>query len=100
MVAEAFQGCTVSIGTSAGDNRSYRVKFEHIRACMPEFRTQWTARRGAQELYELFQRIDMPRDTYEFRAFTRLKQLNYLQRTGQVDEQLSLALLGRMGHRT
>jgi nucleoside-diphosphate-sugar epimerase len=88
IVAETFEGCTISIGTSAGDNRSYRVKFNHIRECMPDFRTQWTAKRGAQELFELFKRIDMPRDIYEFRAFTRLKQLNYLQRTGQVDDQL------------
>jgi nucleoside-diphosphate-sugar epimerase len=88
IVAETFEGCTVSIGTSVGDNRSYRVSFKKIRERMPAFKVQWNARRGAQELHELFKRIDMPRDIYQFRAFTRLKQLQYLKRTEQVDEEL------------
>ncbi len=88
IVAETFEGCTVSSGSSSGDRRSYRVSFKRIRERLPEFRPQWTARRGAQELRDLFQRIDMAKETYEFRAFTRLKQLNYLKRTAQVDEDL------------
>ncbi len=88
IVAETFEGCTVSTGASSGDQRSYRVSFKRIRERLPEFRPQWTARRGAEELRALFQRIDMSKETYEFRAFTRLKQLNYLKRTGQVDEDL------------
>jgi hypothetical protein len=43
---------------------------------------------GAEELRRLFERIEMSPDTYEFRAFTRLKQIKYLQRTGQVDGEL------------
>ncbi len=34
---------------------------------------------------DLFQRIEFNKETYEFRAFTRLKELKYLQRTGQID---------------
>ena len=30
----------------------------------------------------------MASDTYKFRAFTRLKQLNYLKDTGQIDSSL------------
>ena len=41
-----------------------------------------------EELRDLFQRIELSKDMYEFRAFTRLKQLNYLKRTAQVDEDL------------
>ena len=43
---------------------------------------------GAEELRRLFERIEFSPDTYQFRAFTRLKQLKYLQRTGQVDDDL------------
>jgi hypothetical protein len=43
---------------------------------------------GAEELRRLFARIEMSTETYEFRAFTRLKQLKYLQRTGQIDDDL------------
>jgi nucleoside-diphosphate-sugar epimerase len=88
IVAEAFPGCEVSAGPASKDNRSYRVAFEKISSKLPGFATRWTARRGAEELRQLFERIDFATDTYEFRAFTRLKQLKYLQRTGQLDEDL------------
>ncbi len=39
-----------------------------------------------EQLRALFERIEMSPETYEFRAFTRLKQLKYLQRTGQIDD--------------
>jgi nucleoside-diphosphate-sugar epimerase len=86
IVAEAFPGCELSAGPPAGDNRSYRVSFEKIAAGLPGFRAQWTARRGAQELHQLFERIEFTREAYEYRAYTRLKQLKHLQRTGQIDD--------------
>lgn len=88
IVAEAFPGCEVSAGPPSQDNRSYRVSFDKIAAKLPGFEARWTARRGAEELHRLFERIAFSQDTYEFRAFTRLKQLKYLQRTGQIDEDL------------
>ena len=42
-------------------------------------------RQGAQQFYELFKQIDLTRDQFEYRAFTRLKQLQYLIRTSQID---------------
>jgi hypothetical protein len=36
-------------------------------------------------LHELFERIQMQPETYQFRAFNRLKQLKYLQSTQQID---------------
>jgi nucleoside-diphosphate-sugar epimerase len=88
IVAEAFPGCEVTAGPPSADNRSYRVSFDKIAARLPGFRTRWTARQGAEELRRLFERIEFAPETYAFRAFTRLKQLKYLQRTGQIDEDL------------
>lgn len=88
IIGSVIPGCEVTVGTSAGDNRSYRVRFGKITAGLPGFQTQWTARRGAEQLYHLFKRIEMSRDTYEFRAFTRLKQLKYLKQTNQVSDEL------------
>jgi len=88
IVAEAFPGCEVTAGPPSKDNRSYRVNFDKIATKLPGFAAQWTARRGAEELRRLFQRIEFSQDTYEFRAFTRLKQLKYLQRTAQIDDDL------------
>lgn len=88
IVAEAFPGCEVTSGPSGGDNRSYRVSFDKINSKLPGFSCQWSARRGAQELKSLFDRVGFEAATYEFRAFTRLTQLLYLQRTGQIDSDL------------
>jgi nucleoside-diphosphate-sugar epimerase len=88
IIAGVFPGCEVTMGPPGGDNRSYRVSFEKIATRLPEYKARWTARMGAEELRRLFARIEMSPDTYEFRAFTRLKQIKYLQRTGQVDGDL------------
>jgi nucleoside-diphosphate-sugar epimerase len=85
IVGEVFPGCTVSFGSPSSDNRSYRVSFEKIRKHLPTFKCQWDARRGAQQLLDLFRRIDLTEDVFQFRAFTRLKQLEYLIRTRQID---------------
>jgi len=88
IVADSFPGCVPTFGKSDGDNRSYRVCFEKVNSVLPGFKCRSNAATGARELYELFQRIDMPQQTFEFRAYTRLKQLQYLLCTGQIDEQL------------
>jgi nucleoside-diphosphate-sugar epimerase len=85
IVGEVFPGCTVSFGPPSPDNRSYRVSFEKIRKHLPTFKSKWDARRGAEQLLNLFRRIDMTEEVFQYRAFTRLKQLEYLIRTGQID---------------
>ena len=87
IIAETFSGCKLSLGNSDGDNRSYRVNFDKIHALLPGFKCSRNARTGARELFELFQRIEMSPDTFNFRAFTRLKQLQYLLSTGQIDQE-------------
>jgi nucleoside-diphosphate-sugar epimerase len=86
-IARVFPGCELSVGTSSGDNRSYRVNFDKIRKHLPEYRCEWSTERGARELRALFERIEMSPDTFGFRAFTRLKQLRYLSATGQLDDE-------------
>jgi nucleoside-diphosphate-sugar epimerase len=85
IVASVFPGCEVTVGPPGGDNR---VSFDKIATKLPEFKARWTARMGAEELRRLFERVEMSPEIYEFRAFTRLKQMKYLQRTRQVDEEL------------
>jgi nucleoside-diphosphate-sugar epimerase len=88
IVAEAFPGCEVSAGPPSGDTRSYRVSFEKARSRLPGFVCRWTALEGARELRRIFERIDFGPTEYESRPFTRLKQLRYLQRTGQINQEL------------
>ncbi len=88
IVAEAFPGCEVTAGPPSSDNRSYRVNFDKIATRLPGFQARWTAKRGAEELRALFERIEFSAEMHAFRAFTRLKQLRFLQRTHQVDDDL------------
>lgn len=85
-IASVFPGCKLTFGSSGADNRSYRVSFDKISTILPSFRCQWTAERGARQLHAIFERIAMSRDTFEYRGFTRLKQLEYLIQTGQIDD--------------
>ncbi|WP_158966517.1 NAD(P)-dependent oxidoreductase [Paraglaciecola sp. L3A3] len=88
MIASVFTDCQVTSGPTSGDNRSYRVSFEKIKNQLPGFKCKWQAKDGVIELKHLFERIDMHESMYQFRAFTRLNQLTYLQQTNQVDEKL------------
>lgn len=86
IVANVFPGCELTFGPPGGDNRSYRVSFAKIHAQLPGFRCSWDARKGAQQLHDVFERIGMDRSTFEAKPFTRLKQLKYLSSTGQIDD--------------
>ena len=86
IVAETFPGCELVLGTSDGDNRSYRVSFEKIQAQLPGFKCQRHALLGAQQLLEVFEHIKMSHEVFEFRAYTRLKQLQHLIGTQQLDQ--------------
>ena len=85
IVAGAFPGCETTFGTQGADNRSYRVSFDKLAKHLPDFKCDWDVPKGAQQFYELFKQIDFTREDFESRGFTRLKQLQYLIRTGQID---------------
>ena len=86
IVGEVFPKCSVSFGSPSPDNRSYRVSFDKIRKHLPDFKCRWDAKLGAEQLLALFRRVDMTEEVFQYRAFTRLKQLEYLIRTRQIDE--------------
>ena len=87
-VAAAFPGCTTSFGDPGADNRSYKVNFDKIHAQLPGFSCDWDADKGAAQLHEIFSRIDMDAATFSGRGHTRLKQLEYLLSTKQIDADL------------
>ncbi len=86
VVAEAFPDCAIIFGASDGDNRSYRLRFDKIAAQLPGFVCQRTVSSGAHELRALFEDVALTRDAFESRAYTRIKQLEHLLATGQVNE--------------
>ena len=86
IIAGVFEGCKLSFGTQGADNRSYRVSFEKIRKVLPGFSCDWDAKKGAEQLHALFQQIDMTKEIFTSRPFTRLKMLEHLIRTQQIDK--------------
>jgi nucleoside-diphosphate-sugar epimerase len=88
IVSKAFPGCPLRVGTDDKDNRSYRVSFDKIKSILPAFKCRRDASAGATQFRELFHRIQMSHEQFEFRAFTRLKQIQHLTQTGQLDHRL------------
>lgn len=88
IIADTFPGCRLQMGRSDGDNRSYRVSFEKIKERLPAFHCRWNVPMGAEQLRSIFDRIQMSEQTFRFRAYTRLQQLEHLLAAGQVDDLL------------
>ena len=96
IISDVFPSCQLTLGSSDGDSRSYRVSFEKIRERLPSFHCAYDVRAGATQLRDVFERIDMTAETFQFRAFTRLKQLQHLLATGQLDDDFFFKPLGNM----
>jgi len=88
IVGQVFTGCEVTFGDSGGDNRSYRVSFEKIKETLPGFSCEFDVQKGTEELYNIFEKIDMKPELFNGRPYTRLKQLQYLISTNQVNDEL------------
>jgi nucleoside-diphosphate-sugar epimerase len=88
IVAAEFPGCRLSIGSSDGDSRSYRVSFDKITEGLPGFVASRDAELGARQLRAVFERTGLDRERFEWRGFTRLKAIDHLVATGQVDDEL------------
>jgi nucleoside-diphosphate-sugar epimerase len=84
-VAGVFDGCSMSFGSNGSDNRSYRVSFDKINNALPGFECAWSIADGARQLYEVFERVGLNREIFECSAFTRLKELEHLLSTNQID---------------
>ncbi len=70
------------------DKRSYRVSFEKVRKQLPEFQPQWTARKGAEQLYEAYSRVGVSVEDFEGPRFRRISTLKRLIAEGKIDSSL------------
>lgn len=84
-VAETFPDCELSIGSRGDDKRDYKVNFDKIHARLPGFRCAWNVKKGALQLLKVFQSVQMGRDLFEGPAHTRLKRIQQLIATRQID---------------
>jgi nucleoside-diphosphate-sugar epimerase len=89
IVAEIVPGCHVEYAPDGGpDKRCYRVNCDKIQAVLPNFRPQWTARKGAQELYEAYRTVGLTVEDLERGRYLRIAQIQRLRQAGQLDASL------------
>jgi nucleoside-diphosphate-sugar epimerase len=89
IVADTVPGCRVEYAPDGGpDTRCYRVNCDKIRRVLPGFRPQWTARQGAQELYEAYRAAGLRLVDLEQGRYTRITHIQKLMQTGQLDSTL------------
>lgn len=89
IVQRVVPGITVEYATEANrDARSYRVSFDKINAKLPSYRPEWTAERGARQLYTFFRQIGLTYEQFQSRLYTRLSQIQYLLEQRLLDSEL------------
>lgn len=89
IVAEVVPGCRIEYAPDGGpDPRCYRVNFDKINRLVPAFRPQWTARKGAQELYDAYRAAGLTAADLEARRYVRLAEIKRLQQAGRLDGSL------------
>jgi nucleoside-diphosphate-sugar epimerase len=89
IVAAVVPGCKVEVAEGAGpDTRCYRVSFEKIRKRLPQFRPQWDAKRGAEQLYGSYRSSGLALDEFEGPRYQRIGHIKKLLADGLLDSNL------------
>lgn len=89
IVVETVPGCQLEYASGGGpDKRCYRVNCDKIRRVLPDFVPQWTARRGAQELYDAYRTAGLTLADIEPGRYVRLSRIHKLMSVGRLDESL------------
>src|SRR5262249_5884633 len=86
----------VEFADDAGpDKRSYRVDFEKIRRDLPDFRPEWDARAGAEELYKAYRSSGLTLEEFEGPRYQRIAHVRKLLGAGILHSDLRHTQHGR-----
>lgn len=89
IVADIVIGCHIEYAPDGGpDKRCYRVNCDKLHRAFPDFHLQWTARKGAQELYDAYRNRGLKADDFNQGRYIRIAQIHRLQKAGQLDSSL------------
>lgn len=89
IVAQTVPGSRVEYAADGGpDKRCYRVTCEKIKRQLPGFRPQWTAKKGAQELFDAYRAAGLTREEMESGRYFRIVNIQRLLKSGQLDKSL------------
>jgi nucleoside-diphosphate-sugar epimerase len=91
IVADIVPGCRVEYAGDAGpDKRCYRVNFSKIARVLPDFKPQWTARAGAEQVYNALRASGLTMEEFEGPRYQRIAHIKMLMQTGIIDLSLRL----------
>jgi nucleoside-diphosphate-sugar epimerase len=86
IVRDTVPGCRIEYAADAGpDKRNYRVDFSKFAKSFPEYKPNWDAYKGAQELYAAYQKVGLKLDEFEGPRFKRVDHIKQLLNEGCLD---------------
>lgn len=89
IVKDVVPDCRIEFAPDAGpDTRCYRVDCNKIARVLHEFKPQWTARRGVEELYESYRKVGLTLDEFEGERYKRIAHVKKLVDEGRLDDEL------------
>jgi len=89
MVEEIVPGSRVKYEEGGGpDLRSYRVNCDKVVGALPEFRPQWTVRRGIEQLYDAYKNHRIDLEEFQGTKYSRIKRIKKLLYDGRLDSEL------------
>ncbi len=92
IVAAVVPNCALEFAPDAGpDKRSYRVGFEKIARLLPEFKPQWDARKGAEQLYAAYLKSQVTLEEFEGPRYQRIAHIRKLMSEGILGPDLRVA---------
>lgn len=89
IVKETVPNCQIEYAQDAGpDKRCYRVDCSKIIKAVPAFQPQWNARRGALELYDVYQKVGLTLEEFEGPKYQRIAHIKQLLSNNLLDNNL------------
>jgi nucleoside-diphosphate-sugar epimerase len=89
IVKEVVPNCEIEYSSDGGpDTRCYRVDCSKILRVLPEFQPQWNTRKGAEELYDAYQKIGLTLEEFEGPKYKRIAHIQKLLSEGRLNEAL------------
>lgn len=86
LVQEIVPNCEIEYAPDAGpDKRCYRVDCNKIANTLHEFKPQWTARRGIEQLYNKYKKVGLTLEEFEGSKYMRIAHIKYLISEGLLD---------------
>ncbi|MDZ7372422.1 MAG: SDR family oxidoreductase [candidate division KSB1 bacterium] len=89
IVKDVVVGAEIEFSGEAGpDKRCYRVNCDKILRTLPAFRPRWTAREGAEQLYEAYKKNGLALEDFEGPRYKRIDHVKWLLSLGALTPKL------------